>query len=229
MLSKIRTLLSAAGFVLTMIAVVFLMFFDRKHNRAIRKGWSNLQKYLVGFRMNIKGEPDQEAKLLVINHQSMLDIVAIEAIYPQNIAWVAKKEIADVFFLGQTVKLSKMILIDRSDKRAMVKLLRDAKDRLNNNRPIAIFPEGTRGRGDKLLKFQIGAKMLAEKLDLRVQPIVIANARNVFDTQSFKINGGEIDISYLPSVETKNDEKWFEHLHEAMQKELSLLLENRQR
>jgi len=211
-----------------MIVVVFLMFFDRKHNRAIRKGWANLQKYLVGFRMNIKGEPDQEAKLLVINHQSMLDIVAIEAIYPQNIAWVAKKEIADVFFLGQTVKLSKMILIDRSDKRAMVKLLRDAKDRLNNNRPIAIFPEGTRGRGDKLLKFQIGAKILAEKLDLRVQPIVIANARNVFDTQSFKINGGEIDISYLPSVEPKNDEKWFEHIRDTMQKELSLLLENRQ-
>jgi 1-acyl-sn-glycerol-3-phosphate acyltransferase len=204
------------------------MFFFRKQNRSIRKVWANAQKYLIGFRVNILGEPNTQAKLLVINHQSMLDIVAIEAIYPlcQDIAWAAKKEIFDTFFLGQAVKLTNMIKVDRNDKRAMVQLIKDAKDRIDKGRPIAIFPEGTRGRGDRLLKFQSGAKALAEKLDLIVQPIVIANAREVFDSQNLKVNGGEINLSYLPCVNPKDDANWYENLHNTMQQELTRLLEN---
>ncbi|MDR1615233.1 MAG: 1-acyl-sn-glycerol-3-phosphate acyltransferase [Campylobacteraceae bacterium] len=224
MLSKIRTIYTGFEFIFTVCIVIICMFFFRAHHRFFRRIWANTQKYLIGFKINITGSPAADANLIVINHQSMLDIVALEAIYPQNIAWVAKKEIFDIFFLGQATKLSRMISLDRSDKRAMVKLLKDAKERIDNGRPVAIFPEGTRGRGEKLLKFQIGAKILAEKLNLKVQPVVIANARKVFDSQNFKVSGGTIIVSYLPPVNPKENEKWYEKLHEDMQKELTKLL-----
>jgi 1-acyl-sn-glycerol-3-phosphate acyltransferase len=117
-----------------------------------------------------------------------------------------------------------MICVDRGDKRALVQLLKDAKDRLDQGRPIAIFPEGTRGRGDKLLKFQQGAKLLAEKLNIKVQPIVIANARNVLDSQNFVVNGGVVRISYLPAIDPTQDSEWYTKLHAQMQRELTKLL-----
>jgi 1-acyl-sn-glycerol-3-phosphate acyltransferase len=200
------------------------MFLFRPYHRFFRRVWGNAQKYLIGFRIDVRGKPDLDARLIVMNHQSVLDIVVMEAIYPLNTAWVAKKEIFDLFFLGQTTKLSSMISLDRSDKRAMVKLLKDARDRIEKGRPVAIFPEGTRGRGEKLLKFQIGAKILAEKLNLIVQPVVIAHAREIFDSQNFKVKSGTAIVSYLPPINPKDDEKWYEKLHEDMQEELTKLL-----
>jgi 1-acyl-sn-glycerol-3-phosphate acyltransferase len=202
------------------------MFLFRPYQKLFRRIWANSQKYLIGFKIDIKGKPNLNAKLLVINHQSILDIIVMEAIYMPNMAWVSKKEIFDLPFLGQSVKLSKMIRIDRDDKRAIVKLLKDVIDRIDSGRPVIIFPEGTRGKGEKLLKFQIGAKILAEKLNLTVQPVVIANARKIFDSQGFKVNSGTAIVSYLPPINPKEDENWYEKLHSDMQKELTRLLEN---
>jgi 1-acyl-sn-glycerol-3-phosphate acyltransferase len=224
MLSKIRSAYTAFEFFLMVIITIVLMFLFRPCQRLFRRIWANSQKYLIGFKIDVRGKPDFNAKLLVVNHQSVLDIIIMEAIYPPNIAWVSKKEIFDLPFLGQSVKLSKMIRIDRGDKRAMVKLLKDARDRIDSGRPVMIFPEGTRGRGEKLLKFQIGAKILAEKLNLTVQPVVIANARKIFDSQNLKVNSGTAIVSYLPSINPKENEMWYEKLHSDMQDELTKLL-----
>ncbi|MDR2081650.1 MAG: 1-acyl-sn-glycerol-3-phosphate acyltransferase [Campylobacteraceae bacterium] len=224
MLSKIRSVYTGFEFFFTVTLTIIFMFLFRSYHRFFRRVWANSQKYLIGFKIDVKGSPDTNAKLIVINHQSILDIVVLEAIHPLNLAWISKKEIFDIPFLGQSVKLSKMIRVDRSDKRAIVKLLKEAKDRIDNDRPVAIFPEGTRGRGEKLLKFQIGAKILAEKLNLTVQPVVIANARKIFDSQGFKVESGTAIVSYLPSVNPKDNENWYENIHKDMQKELTKLL-----
>jgi 1-acyl-sn-glycerol-3-phosphate acyltransferase len=227
MLQKIRAVLTAIFFISTICCTIIIMFLFKKKNRNIRRIWANLQRFIVHFKINTKGYVNENAKLLIINHQSILDIVALEAIFnkAQDIAWIAKKEIFDLFFLGQSVKISKMIPVDRGDKRAMVKLLKDVKDRINSGRIVAIFPEGTRGKGDKLLKFKSGAKIIAEKLELIVQPIVIANTRHVLDSQNFQVNSGEIFVSFLPVINPKENENWYENMHMAMQKELSNLLE----
>ncbi|MDR2342639.1 MAG: 1-acyl-sn-glycerol-3-phosphate acyltransferase [Campylobacteraceae bacterium] len=226
MLQKIKSILIATIFILSISVIIVFIFLLGKKNRRARKIWANLQRFTIGFKIKTQGSFDNKAKLLIINHQSMLDIIAIEALLKkdEDIAWIAKKEIFDLPFFGQSVKLSKMICINRNDKRAIVKLLKDVKDRIDNGRIVAIFPEGTRGKGEKLLKFQIGAKIIAEKLGLIVQPIVIANARHVFDSQNLKINGGEIVVSFLPSINPQENVNWYEKLHSDMQKELKRLL-----
>ncbi|MDR1461043.1 MAG: 1-acyl-sn-glycerol-3-phosphate acyltransferase [Campylobacteraceae bacterium] len=226
MLQRIRAALTAVIFIFTVSITIILMFFFRKKNRSIRRVWANLQRYIIGFKIKTKGSFDNRAKLIVINHQSILDIIAIEALLgkDEDTAWVCKKEIFNIFFLSQSVKLSNMICIDRNDKKAIVKLLKNVKDRVENGRPIAIFPEGTRGKGEKLLKFQVGAKIIAEKLGLIVQPIVIANARHIFDSQSFRVNGGEATVTFLPTINPKDDDEWYENMRTSMQKELTTLL-----
>ena len=89
-----------------------------------------------------------------------------------------------------------------------------------------MFPEGTRGRGDKLLKFQSGAKMLAEKLDLIVQPAIIVGTRHVLDSQNFEANGGDVHVIFLDPIDPKEDEQWFEKLYDTMNTTLKNALQH---
>ena len=47
-----------------------------------------------------------------------------------------------------------MISIDRENKAGIINLLKEAKDRLDKGRPIAMFPEGTRSDGKSMLSFK---------------------------------------------------------------------------
>ncbi len=223
MLSRIRAFIFLIEFPISIAIVTLLMFLFRKHHRKIRQLWGKVQRFFIGYKPNIIGKVDKRANLLIINHQSLLDIVILEDIHYSNIAWCAKKELFDNFITHPVLALPNMIRVDRSDKRAIIKLIKDTEDRLKDGRVIAIFPEGTRGNGDKLLKFQLGAKVLAEKLDLKIQPVIISGARDIFDMKNFKINPGKVDIFFMPLINSKNNENWYENLYTSMQKELTKL------
>lgn len=109
-----------------------------------------------------------------------------------------------------------MIPIDRKDPRSLPKLIKDVKDRVDNNRVVAMFPEGTRSEGDKLLKFQSGAKIIVSKLNLKVQPVLIINSRNILDTKRFKLNSGLLKVIYMDLIDTSN-ETWLEETRAKMQ------------
>jgi 1-acyl-sn-glycerol-3-phosphate acyltransferase len=196
------------------------MYIFRNKTYKIRQTWARMQKILIGFDIVQFGEPNLEAKLILVNHQSLLDITSLEAIYPRDLCWVAKKEIRDIPLFGHILQAPKMIVIDRKDRRSLVKLLKESKKRISEGRVVAIFPEGTRGRGEKILKFQGGAKFLAEKLDLKVQPVVVANTRAIFDSQNFKAKSGTVVVKYLDLIDPKEEKDWYEKTRENMQKAL---------
>ncbi len=217
---KLRAVWVFVEFFITVTIVIFLMKFDNKRHWLYRKKWANLQKKLIGFHMEVIGKPDPDAQLVLMNHQSLLDIIVMDAHYPKNLSWVAKKEIAEIPFIGQILTLPKMIIVDREDKKSLLKLLKDAKARLDEGRVIAMFPEGTRGNGKKLLPFKMGARFLASKLNLKVQPVVIINTRNILDSINFTAHSGTVKIIYLDPIDPASDKKWYEKLHEDMQKVL---------
>ncbi len=218
---RLLALYFSINFFFTISFVVILMFLFRKKHKLFRQTWAKLQLFLLGVKLKIEGSPDKDAKMLLLNHQSVADIVIMEAIYPADLAWVAKKEIGDIPFFGHILDLPEMIAIERENRKSLVKLFKDAKDRLKKGRVIAIFPEGTRSNGKKLLKFKAGAKLLAEKLDLKVQPAVFIGTINVFDSKNFLGNfGANVKLVYLDSIDPKDDEKWFEKLKDDMEKVL---------
>lgn len=217
---KLKAVWILIEFIVTVTIVIALMKFFNKYHWKFRKSWAKIQSVLLGVKFKVIGKADLDAKLVIINHQSLLDIVVLESEYPANIAWVAKKEIADMFFFGNVLKLPRMIIIERESKSSLVKLFKETKDRVENGRVVAIFPEGTRGSGEDIAKFKAGAKLLAQKLNLKVQPIVLIGTRKLLDSQNFTATGGEVKLIYLDSVNPKDDKDWYENTREIMQKTL---------
>jgi 1-acyl-sn-glycerol-3-phosphate acyltransferase len=207
-------------FLVTVPVVILLMHLRNDKTWYFRRKWSKLQSYLTGYKLEIIGQPDPDVQMILLNHQSLLDIIVMDATYPKDLAWVAKKEIADMPFFGQILTLPRMIIVDREDKKSLVKLLSDTKKRLEEGRVIAMFPEGTRGDGKKLLPFKMGARFVASKLNLKVQPVVIVNSRRILDSLDFTARSGTVKIIYLDPVDPASDKQWYQKLHEDMQKVL---------
>lgn len=192
----------------------------------IRHYWSKMQIFLMGVKLDTEGDLDLKADIYMINHQSILDIVLLEALCDRNIAWVAKKEIAKIPWFGRILDAPKMIVVERENKTSLVKLLREAKDRHKNGRPIAIFPEGTRTDGSYLREFKAGAKMIAQKNRMRVQPIILVGTREIFDSKKFNQKPGVVKIVYLDSIEADKQTPWYEQIEEKMRQTLQKKLQN---
>lgn len=219
-MAKINGVIYAIWCFLSIAVVVILFYIIPKKNYKIRKIWAKIQRFVIGYKIEKIGEFDKNADMIVINHKSMLDIIILEEIYPKNLAWVAKKEIGELPFFGKILKTPKMIEVDRKNSRSIVSLIKDVKDRLSSGRVIAIFPEGTRGRGEKMLKFQDGAKVLSQKLKLKIQPIVLKDTLYNFDVKEVKIRSGKIKVNCLEMIDLSKpqDENWYKNLREVMQK-----------
>lgn len=218
MLSKIRGIIVLIQFSITVAIVIVAMYIFRNHTHKIIKFWMNIQMYLLGIKLEIKGQLDESCDLVLMNHQSLLDIVVMEYLHSKDLAWVAKKEISSLFFFGHIIKAPRMISIDRENKAGIIHLFKEVKDRLSKNRPIAMFPEGTRSDGSKLLKFKSGAAMVANKFDLKVQPVVIFNTRKILDSKKLVAKPGIVKVIFLDSVQAQKKTDWFKDLEENMNK-----------
>ena len=226
-LSKIRGVFTIFQFVITVFITVVFMYLFRKNTHPIRHVWGQIQTFLMSFTIKNVSKPDEKATLLVMNHQSLVDIVALEASYPKDLCWIAKEELKKIPLFGHVIRAPRMIAIDRKDKRSIIKIIKEGKERLEEGRVLAIFPEGTRNESTQLLPFQSGAKVLAEKLNLIVQPLVITGARYVFDSKRLEAHGGgEVQRIYLDPIDPKQDPNWYEKLQQTMQERLDSELAN---
>lgn len=225
-LSKFRGVVALVQFSITILFVIVLMYIFNKQNHFIRKTWAKLQMFLLGVKIKEIGKIDMSADLILINHQSLLDIVILESIHSRNIAWVAKKEIGNMPVFGHILRAPKMISIDRENKAGLVHLLKEVKNRLELKRPIAIFPEGTRTNGDEILKFKAGAKMVAEKFNLKIQPIILTKTKQILDSKKLTANPGEIKVIALESFIADKQSNWYEELENKMRQTLSDELKN---
>lgn len=220
-LTRIRGIILLIQFSITVAITVILMYTFRNHTHKIIKAWMAFQMFVLGIKLEIEGNLDQSCDMVMLNHQSLLDIIVVEYIHSRDLAWVAKKEIADLFFFGHIIKAPRMISVDRENKAGLIHLLKEAKDRLDKKRPIAMFPEGTRSNGTKMLSFRPGAKMIANKFNLRVQPIVLFNTRNIVDSKRLKASPGVVKVVFLDPIQADKNTDWFEKTEENMKETFS--------
>lgn len=59
---------------------------------------------LFHIKVRVEGEFDTSAQVVILNHQSYLDVIFLEAFYPGDLCWVAKKELGDLFSMGMRSK-----------------------------------------------------------------------------------------------------------------------------
>ncbi|MCF6201326.1 MAG: 1-acyl-sn-glycerol-3-phosphate acyltransferase [Hydrogenimonas sp.] len=207
------------------IMIPFLKLFPKKKWAILHYG-NRAMMALMFAKIERVGEPDPNAKLYLLNHQGIVDIITMEALLPINLNWVAKRELFEVPWFGKLLKNAEMIAVDRSDKRGLIKLLKDVKHSIEElKRPVALFPEGTRAKDQKLLPFKEGARFIAQKLNLIVQPVVIVGSKRVVNEHDQTSIGGSVRVIFLPSIDTsKASENCYEGLRETMQKRIDLEL-----
>jgi len=171
------------------------------------------------FSVEIEGVEDPKANMILLNHQSDLDIAIMETSTKKDLAWVAKKELFDIPFFGYALKLPQDIPVQRESKTSLIKLVRDVKSRLDMGKTITMFPEGTRSNKGKMLPFKMGAKMVADKYQLVVQPVVIIQSAKYYNIKNYFYKPGRIKLIYLDSfVADKKDKEWLKNLRQTMQK-----------
>jgi len=207
---------TAIIFISLIISVLLYPLLPRPYARKV-SSW--IIRLTIFFTVEVKGEEDPAAQMYLINHQSDLDICILETISKKDLSWVAKKELFDVPFFGLAMSIPEDIPVERQSKTALIRLLKNSKDRLNKGRVITMFPEGTRSKNFRMLPFKSGAKVVADKYQLKVQPIVLINTSKYYNIKEFYYKPGKITAIYLDSfIADKSDDKWLDELRLKMQK-----------
>ncbi len=202
-------------FIALTLSIVIFPFFKAPRSQKIAAKFIH---FMTGFDIETKGKEDPATQMFLLNHRSDIDIEVMELVTKKELAWVAKKELFDVPFFGLALKLPEDIPVERENKKSLLKLLKDAKDRLDKGKTIAIFPEGTRSRSQKMLPFKNGAKIIADKYKLRVQPVVLIGTAECYDIKTFSYTPRTMRAVFLDSfIADEKNENWLKELRVKMQ------------
>jgi len=201
-----------------LITIPFIAIF--KSNKGIIIHYANkLILFLIGGKVISNGDIDIGADMYIFNHQGIIDIIAFEALQKGHSRWVAKKELFNIPYIGYLLKLGEMISVDRSDKRGLMQLMKDIEQsKTLFKRPVAIFPEGTRAKSQKLIPFKQGTKVIVEKLKLRVQPVVITGSKYLLNEGNKTAHSGTVKYTFLDSIDISSvNEDWYTEVEIKMQ------------
>jgi len=197
------------------LTIVTFHFFPKPYGVKITS-W--LIRWTLMLPVTVEGEEeDPDVQMFILNHESDIDIGIMETITKKDLAWVAKKELFDVPFFGYLLKFPNDIAVERESKTSLIKLLKDCKDRLDAGRVITIFPEGTRSVGKKMLPFKSGAKMVADKYQLKVQPLVFVNTSSYYSSKLKIFRPGRVKVVRLKSFLANKKEDWLSDARKEMQ------------
>ncbi|MGC4867801.1 lysophospholipid acyltransferase family protein [Micromonospora sp. DT53] len=142
MARRVLRLVAAFGMLLAGIAVVVLLpVLPSRERQALVSGWARGTARAFGVRLVVRGRLPRRRALLVANHVSWLDILAVLAVAPTRM--VAKREIRSWPVVGLLAAAAGTVFVDRSRPRALPSTVGRVADALRAGRSVAVFPEGT--------------------------------------------------------------------------------------
>ncbi len=166
----------------------------------------------IGFNLlDIKIEVDGMEKvnglknsIIISNHVSNLDPVALFLIIPFNVRFLAKKELFKIPILSAAMRKGGFIPIDRSNREKAIKSLELAKERLREGAVFVIFPEGTRSASGNLQAFKKGPFILAINSHSSIIPVYIDGSYELMPKGQWYVRSGKIKIKIYDKIETEN-------------------------
>jgi 1-acyl-sn-glycerol-3-phosphate acyltransferase len=207
------------AFIVALIMIPAITLFPKKKG-SIMHHLNKITILLMGGKLEAAGNPDPNAEMIVMNHQGIVDIIGMEALQKNHLRWIAKKELFDMPWFGHLLKNGDMVSVNRENKQGLIKLIKDDKESIEvKHRAVALLPEGTRAKDQKLLKFKAGTKFIANKLGLKVQPVVITGSKHLLNEHNQTAHSSTVKYTYLPTIDVKNAPKdWYDTMKESMQK-----------
>jgi 1-acyl-sn-glycerol-3-phosphate acyltransferase len=191
------------------LLLVLSPFVSRQRLTRIGRAWQHAilraLKRLCRIEHRVHGMQqlgDGRGRVIMSNHQSAWETIALGTIFPVPQTWVMKRELLRIPFFGWALALFEPIAIERrAGRRAMRQLLEQGADRLARGHCVVIFPEGTRVDPGAAGRFSLGGALLAVRGGAPVIPVA-HNAGTLWPRRRAPRRAGIIDVIVGPPIET---------------------------
>ena len=181
----------------------------------------------LSTKIIIKGKENiikNEKFFIAASHQSMFETFFLQTIFNSPV-FILKKELLMIPIFGWYLKKIGSISIKRNKvSRENLGFFEDISKQINSsNRPLIIFPQGTRLPPEDRTPFKKGSSRIYEELKISCQPIAI-NSGNTWPKKGQKKINKVLTISILKPIEPGlNKEIFLKELENAIYSELDVL------
>tara|TARA_A100001015_G_scaffold243437_1_gene278384 strand:- start:406 stop:1104 length:699 start_codon:yes stop_codon:yes gene_type:complete len=215
------------------ISIIFLPSFFLPKKIVIIGGklmgyWTSIcLKLFLSTKILVKGHENiitNEKFFIASSHQSMFETFFLQTIFNSPI-FILKKELLNIPIFGWYLRKIGSISIKRNkiSKDNLGFFSEVSKAVLNSDRPLLIFPQGTRVLPHERPPLKKGASRIYENLKIACQPVAI-NSGCVWPKKGKKKQGRTITISILPKINKGLEtNKFLKILEEKIYSELNLI------
>ena len=163
--------LMIAGAIFPVLNLVFSLNSAKNKNDQLKIHWLKIFAAILNLQVIKEGDLPQSGTLLVSNHISWLDIIAIGKFLPA--CFVAKSDILSWPVIGYLSRQAGTIFIRRGEKKHVKATNEMMVWALKQNSNIIAFPEGTTTSGDEVLCFHASLFQSALLTKSAIQPVAI--------------------------------------------------------
>ncbi len=186
---------------------ILLSYFSKTGNlpHRVARIWARSILGVSGIKVTINGLDNLIADrpvIYMVNHQSNFDIPVLLGRLPVQFRWLAKAELFRIPILGQGMRGSGYISIDRSNRKSAMQSLYRAADTIRDGTSVLIFPEGTRSPDGNLLPFKKGGFVLTVDAGVPVTPMTIHGTWSIMPKNQLFIRPQPVTLTILPPVDT---------------------------
>ena len=187
------------SFMTTSLMILFFPF-DRKYKIFIWLSslWSALILLVCGIKVSVKGIENLTSLdkcVVVSNHASMFDIVALFNVFPK-IKFMYKKELVKIPVWGWALNLSPHIKVNREKGTDAMRSLNKIVDSFNGGGHVLLFAEGTRTLDGNMQPFKRGAFILASKSGVPIIPLTVNGTFGIKPKNSWKILSSKVELIF---------------------------------
>ena len=190
--------------------------------------WASLcLQFFLSTRIIIKGKENiikNKKFFIASSHQSMFETFFLQTIFNSPV-FILKKELLMIPIFGWYLKKIGSISIKRSkiSKENLGFFDYISKQINSSDKPLIIFPQGTRLQPEDRKPFKKGCSRIYEELKISCQPIAI-NSGNTWPKKGLKKINTILTISILPSIEPGLEKEVFlKKLENSIYSELDVL------
>lgn len=169
---------------------------------ALARVWAHWFRWctrtLLGIRLVVEGEVPQHAVLVALKHQAAYETIMVLWLFRRP-AVVLKAELHRVPLWGLAARRHGTIPVDRAGSGAALRtMLRAAGAAKAEDRPVLIFPEGTRTAPGDAPELRAGLAGLYRALRLPLVPVALDSGRCW--PKGFVKHAGTVTMRFLPAI-----------------------------
>ena len=162
--------------------------------------------FCTGFKLTIRGAENipprgKTGLCFVCNHSGILDILLLFIAAGRPFGFISKKEIMYVPFINLWLVLLGGIFMDRNSPRKSLDAINRGVEKIKKGHSMAIFPEGTRSRGQGLLPFKTGSFNLATASGADIVPVALTGSYEAFEKTKW-VYPGPVYVSFGKAIKT---------------------------